>query len=99
MENHSFEHRMTEVEDRSKSNTHRINEMERRQDALEKLTTTVEVLATREKKVEEDVGEIKTEVKNLTSKPAQRWEKIVETLITVIASALVGFLLARLGLK
>lgn len=97
--NLSFEHRMTEVEDRSKSNTYRINEMERRQDALEKLTTTVEVLAVREKKVEADVDEIKTDVKTLTGKPAQRWEKIVETLITVLASALVGFFLARLGLK
>lgn len=97
--NLNFEHRMTEVEDRSKSNTIRINEMERRQDALEKLTTTVEVLAVREKKVEADVDEIKTDVKTLTGKPAQRWEKIIETLIVVIVSGLVGYFLAKLGLK
>ena len=93
--NLNFEHRMTEVEDRSKSNTTRINEMERRQGALEKLATTVEVLAVREKKVEADVYEIKTDVKTLTGKPAQRWEKIIETLIVVIVSGLFGYFLAR----
>lgn len=93
-----FEHRLTAVEDRSKSNQHRIDEMEKRQDDLEELTTTVKVLAIREENVESDVKEIKNDVKTLTSKPARRWEKTVETIITVAVSALVGFILAKLGM-
>lgn len=93
-----FEHRLTTVEDRSKSNQHRIDEMEKRQDNLDELVGTVKVLAVREEAVETNVKEIKNDIKILTSKPAQRWERIVETIITVTVSALVGFLLAKFGM-
>lgn len=94
-----FEHRLTAVEDRSKSNQHRLDQMEKRQDDLEELTSTVKVLAIREENVETDVKEIKSEVKKLTSKPGQRWEKVVETIITIVVGAIVGFILAKIGLK
>lgn len=93
-----FEHRLTAVEDRSKSNQHRLDDMEKRQADLEELTSTVKVLAVREENVETDVKEIKNDVKTLTSKPAQRWEKVVETIVTIVVSALVGFILAKIGL-
>ena len=93
-----FEHRLTEVEDRSKSNQHRLDEMEKRQDNLDELVGTVKVLAVREENVENDVKEIKNDVKSLTNKPGQRWEKIVETIITVAVGAIVGFIIAKFGL-
>ena len=55
-----IEHRLTAVEDMAKSNSLRLDDVEKRQDNLEKLTSTVEVLAVREKNVEADVKEIKT---------------------------------------
>ena len=93
-----FEHRLTAVEDRSKANQHRLDEMEKRQADLEELTSTVKVLVVREENVENDVKEIKNDVKTLTSKPGQRWEKVVETIVTIVVSALVGFILAKIGL-
>lgn len=35
-----FEHRLTSVEDRCESNSHRLEEVEKRQDSLDKLTTS-----------------------------------------------------------
>ena len=93
-----FEHRLTTVEDRSKSNTHRLDEMERRQDNLDELVSTVKVLAVREENVENDVKEIKSDVKNLTGKPAKRWDNLVNQIITIIVAAVAGFILAKLGL-
>lgn len=93
-----FEHRLTAVEDMTKSNQHRLDEMEKRQADLEELTSTVKVLAVREENVENDVKEIKNDVKTLTSKPGQRWEKVVETIVTIVVGALVGFILAKIGL-
>lgn len=92
------EKRLTEVEERSKSNTHRLDEMERRQNDLDELVGTVKVLAVREETVEKDVKEIKTDVKNLTGKSGQRWDNLVNQIITIIAAAVVGFLLAKIGL-
>ena len=51
--------KLTETEQRAKSNTHRIEKLEQQQKDLNKLVTAVEVLASREKGVETDVKEIK----------------------------------------
>ena len=72
--------------------------MERRQDNLDELVGTVKVLAVREENVENDVKEIKSDVKSLTNKPAQRWENLIGQIIGIIAAAVVGFLLAKFGL-
>lgn len=92
------EHRLTQVEERSKSNSHRIDELEKGQNNLTELISTVKVLAVREQNVENDVKEIKCEVKAINSKPAKKWENLTEKIILTVASAVVGFILAQLGL-
>ena len=93
-----IEHRLTEVESRSKSNAHRLDEMEKRQDDLDELVSTVKVLADREVRMENDVKEIKDDVKSLKQKPIKRWDSIVDKIIITIVAAIIGFLLAQLGL-
>ena len=95
-----FEHerRLTECEERAKSNSHRLDEVEKRQNNLDELVGTVKVLAVREEAVESDVKEIKSDVKSLTNKPAQRWENLIGQIIGIVAAAVVGFLLAKFGL-
>jgi outer membrane murein-binding lipoprotein Lpp len=90
------EHRLTEVEERSKSNTHRIDKIEKRQDDLEKLATSVEKIAIREEGLENDVKEIKSDVKSLKDIPAKRWETVITVGLTAIISALVGFIIAKI---
>ena len=93
------EHRLTEVEERSKSNSHRLDEVEKRQDNLDELVSTVKVLAVQEKQLEKDVKEIKTDVKSLTSIPGKKWDNLVNQIITIIVAALAGFVLAQIGLN
>lgn len=92
------ERRLTEVESRSKSNTKRLDEMEKRQDNLDELVGTVKVLSDREKRVEDDVKEIKSDVKSIASKPGKRWDNLVNQIISLVIAALIGFLLAKFGL-
>lgn len=92
------EKRLTEVEERAKSNSHRLDDIEKRQDNLDDLVSTVKVLAVREENVENDVKEIKNDVKSLTNKPAQRWDSLVDKIIITIAAAVIGFILAKIGL-
>ncbi len=98
MDEKDIEHRLTEVEARSKSNAHRLDDMEKRQDDLDELVSVVKVLAVREENVENDVKEIKSDVKSLTSKPAKRWDSLVNQLITIVVAAVAGFILAKIGL-
>lgn len=93
-----LEHRLTTVEDRSKSNQHRLDEMEKRQDDQEKLISTVAVLASEQKAIQTDVQEIKGDVKSLTSKPGKRWDSLIDKAIWAVAGAVLAFLLAKIGL-
>lgn len=90
------EHRLTEVEERSKSNSHRLDELEKRQDNLDDLVSTVKVLAVREEAVENDVKEIKSDVKSLKGKPGEMWDSLVKIAITALVSGLIGYALAQI---
>ena len=92
------ERRLADVEARSKSNTKRLDEVEVRQDNLDKLVTSVEVLATRQETVETDVKEIKGDVKALAEKPGKRWEGIVDKAVWALCAAVIAFVLGRVGL-
>ena len=96
MEN-EIEHRLTEVEERSKSNTYRLAEVEKKQDNLDDLVSTVKVLAVREENVENDVKEIKSDVKSLTGKPAKKWDNLINQVISILVAGIVGFVLAKFG--
>jgi len=98
MDEKDIEHRLTEIEGRSKSNTHRLDELEKRQDNLDDLVSTVKVLAVREEAVENDVKEIKNDVKSLTSKSGQKWDSLMDKIIWAVAGAVLAFLLAKIGL-
>lgn len=92
------ERRLTEVEARSSSNTKRLNELEQRQDNLDALVSSVSVLATKQEHMESDVKEIKADVKSLAAKPAKLWDGMVEKVVMLLVAAVVGFILAQVGL-
>ena len=94
----NVEHRLTEVEGLTKTNSRRLDEMEKRQDDLDELVSTVKVLAVREEAVENVVKEIKSDVKSLTSKSGQKWDSLVDKIIWAVAGAVLAFLLAKIGL-
>ncbi|NCE63069.1 hypothetical protein D1159_00390 [Pseudoflavonifractor sp. 524-17] len=85
---------------RSKSNTHRLDEMGEKVDTLQRLTSAVEVMAAEQKHQSSTMEEIKTDVTNLgrkvdaiEKKPAKRWDGMVEKLLYGVA----GVLAAALG--
>lgn len=99
------ERRLTEVEARSKSNTKRINELSSEIEAVNRLATAVEVMAKEQGHQTEALREVKADVVSLTEKveviekePAKRWKLVAEKVITTIVAAVVGFILARVGL-
>lgn len=91
------EKRLTEVESRSKSNAHRLTDVERRQDNLDEIVGTVKALAIREGIVEADVKEIKSDVKELAGKSGKRWDNIVDKVLLTVIGAILLYILARLG--
>ena len=91
------ERRLTEVEERSKLNSSRLDIVEQKQTEITDLVSSVKVLAEREQNVENDVKEIKVDVKNLTGKSGKRWDSIVDKAIIMIAAAVIAYCLAKFG--
>lgn len=92
------EKRLTEVESRSKSNTKRLDKVEKWQADFGDLISTVKVLADREARVEKDVGEIKEAVQEIREKPGKRWEGVVDKIVFTVIGGVVTFLLVKLGI-
>lgn len=99
------EHRLTEVESRAKSNTHRIDEVEKRQNNLTDLIVSIRELAVRENKVEEDVKSITDDIKTIknsiqktTERSANHWDELGANILWVVIAGVIGFALAAIGL-
>lgn len=92
------EHRLTRLESDLKTAFSKIDELRNRQNAFDDLVISVKQLAIREDILEADIKEIKADVKTLTNKPAERWNDLVKTIIGLIVAAIVGFILAKVGL-
>ena len=93
-----LERRLCAVEDRSKANSHRLKTVEERQEDMTQLVTSVAAIAQKQMDMDEDVKEIKTEVKAINLKPAKRWEGIVEKAILAAVGVLVAYMAVKLGL-
>ena len=92
------EKRLTEVESRSKSNTRRLDKLEESTEAINRLATSMEVMVVKQDEVSEAVGKLDKKVTILETKPLKRWDTFFEKVLTALAAALVGFILAKLGL-
>lgn len=92
------EKRLTDVEGRARSNSHRIDELEKRADDTEKLVTSVAVIAEKQSTMDGDIKEMKGDVKKLVEKPGKRWDGAVDKIIYAILAGVVAYLLAKGGL-
>lgn len=93
--------KLAEVDARSKSNTHRLNEMDEKVDTLNRLTIAVEVMATEQKHQTETMSEIKTDVAALgqkvdaiEKKPGKRWDGMVDKFMAGLVGAVATLIVA-----
>ena len=98
MDEKDFEHRLTEVEERSKSNTKRLNKMEKVQETLTELVQSVATIAQKQVDMNDDMKEMKAEVKILAAKPGKRWDSIVEKALLTVVAGIVAFILVKVGI-
>lgn len=77
----------------------------RRLDQQDKLLETVHTLATSVSVMSNEQGQLKRavdglcmDVEEIKSKPAKRWEGVVEKILFAIVGAMVTFILAKIGI-
>ena len=90
--------RLTRVEERSKSNSHRIKALQEQQKNMTELIESVAAIAQKQADMDTDLKEIKSEVKTINARPTKRWEAVVEKAILTTVGVLVAYIALKLGL-
>lgn len=89
---------VAEIQQRSHSNTRRIEVLEKGQADLNQLVTSVALIAQKQEQMEHGIDEIRGDVRLLLSKPAKRWESVIEIIFKVVLTALITTALIKLGI-
>ena len=89
---------LTQHDGQIKRHEGRIRDLERRQDDLDKLVTAMATVEQKQASMDEDLKEIKKDVKTLAQRPGKRWDAIVEKALAALVGALVSFFLLRAGI-
>ena len=76
--------------------TNRVDKAEAIIDEIRELTTSVQLIAQRQSNIDEKKDSLTETVKEIDSKPKERWEKVITTLITVVVTALATGLVAAI---
>lgn len=92
------ERRLTAVEQRSKSNTHRLEKLEESTEAINRLATSMEVMVNKQEQVAETVDKLDTKVSLLEQKPVKRVDGLVDKIVWSVCAAVIAFLLSRIGI-
>ena len=95
----STEHRLTEVEERSKSNKKRLDEFEKRLDDTTQLVTSVAVMAEKLKNMEVSISDVQVTLRKIAEKPGKRWDSIVEKALLAVISIIIAYIFAKIGIS
>ena len=79
---------------RSKSNSHRIDDLEKNAELLNKMVTALEVLATQQKAVADHVEKIDSKVTRLEESPMKRVYSLIGYIVAALCSAAAGAIFA-----
>lgn len=97
------EHRLTEVEQRARSNTHRLDKLEPIVDEIHTMSNTMVKLVEEVKHTNEAVGSMNQKVDRIDSRvddmeraPGKEWSNAKRTVFNTVVGAVIGFLIAGL---
>lgn len=93
-----FEHRLTEVEQRAKSNTKRIDEHDQEIKENNNLIGAIKELATEVKYMREDLNDTIERLNKLEGKDGEKWEKFKWLLVAGLVTIVLGSLALQVGL-
>ena len=91
--------RLVEVDQRSKSNTKRLDTVEGRVEDIHNLTLSINQIATEVKAMREELNKVDKRLLTLEEKPSKRMDTIWGNIVSALIGGLIGYFLLKLGLK
>ena len=100
-----IEERLAAHEEGLKSCKRRLDVVEKQQEAIHDLAASIKVMASEQKHqtetinlVRKDVTRLESKVDVLETKPAKRWDGLVDKAIWGVVGAVLAFLLSQIGI-
>ena len=81
---------LAELKAREKSNTRRLEKLEADHEVLNRMVTSIEVMATKQETIVEKLDTVSQKVDVLEHVPGKRWNTLVKCLLTALVTALVS---------
>ena len=94
-----IENRLTKVEARAESNTHRLDEHDEAIKENSNFIGAIKELATETKYMREDLNETIARLNKLESKDGDKWDKFKWLIVAGLVTIILGYLAVQLGLK
>lgn len=89
---------LVECEQRSKSNTHRLDKLEQQWEVLNKLAVSVEKMGINLATMDKTIQKLDAKVEEQEAKPGKRWEALVEKVVFLFVGAVAAYVFAHIGL-
>lgn len=90
---------VAKVEERAKSNTTRLNEVEAEMKENSSLIVAIKELAVETKHMREDLNKTADRLDKLEGKDSEKWDKFKWLIVAGIVTIVLGFLAVQVGLK
>ena len=94
-----IEHRLTEVEQRAKSNTNRLDKHDITIKENSNLISAIKEMAIETKYMREDLNETISRLNKLESKDGDKWENFKWLIVAGLVSIILSYLAVTVGLK
>ena len=91
--------RLARVEESAKQAHKRMDTLENKVENIYELTTSVKELAIETKAMRQDFNKMDERVKLIEEKPTKRYDNIINQIISIVVAGVVGFFIAKLGIK
>jgi len=89
---------LVEADQRSKSNTHRLDKLEEQWEVLNKLAVSVEKMGINLATMDKTIQKLDAKVEEQEQKPGRRWEALVEKVIFLFVGAVAAYVFSHMGL-
>lgn len=93
-----YKERQARLDDENRRQNRRIDKLEQMYDRLTEISLSVKALAVTMEGMQKDLSKYGSQINEIEKKPADNWDRLVYTIIAMVASAAVTWVLAKGGL-
>lgn len=93
-----YDERLKRVDDENNRQNHRLDKLENLMERINDLTIAVKELATNMRLMKQEQERQGERLESLEAEPAENWRTTVKTIITVVVSAAVTYIITKGGI-